>query len=827
MIFLLSRRLPRSYPVLALLATNLVISMPAPLAKRSPETVSSDGTNGFFSVPKILEIQLPLKIASKDDLVAWAKYVMGLMASKINITLAAVKETPKSSESVEKSDNIKQLNNVYSGFRGVENVKQDGNIRAFAIGKNFEKSRYAENIRNLENSNKFEHATNFGTVRPLETSRYPEKGKTTSRIGNVSSPKEKLIAIQNLPSSTTAGFDNRKTYSTFATFGIADTTVHSPLAITANINVPKSRIKEQGFKGIFDVANSFKLTNDQQFVPPFPELGPALDFKGNDIFRNANAVSPPPRNYLPVTTTDTIKFPSDPFVTRYFFDGVERNVSSNLGVLPSDLLFTTTLRPSIFNEEIPVPVKSVDLTTQTNLSNSLKPLFRVPFEAVITITRDEPDEQTTLRTEKDMYYVLPTRDPPDRFPPYFDTNYTVTNESGQINVVFDDGSQVTEAKGGTRKEQRKKQEKKKDNSSKQQTKSQKTTPKRPSTISRLIKAFLSLRRNNSLPVDLTPPPLTPQTFQANQKLQTPQRTQVSTERPSSLRHGKRNQTTLAQQLEDDDDNDDDNDSSEKKSNESDDDVETNGGDENNGSKENSSDESGDSSDYDDDDEEEGGGSVQAVIELFQLAAPILEDLSDPESDADIADVLNGALPILQELSEGDGENPGYDIPGLLVPILLQFSEGPDGQRDSAAILTPLLQLSAPLIGPLVGPLLVPLSRQSSKPPGNGGSSAANLIKTLLGPLLEPTGPGKMSQLSKLIAGIVSNLSKISSNGKGKSDITSLVKAVVAGSVAGTSAGSSGPRDSYGAPTSYGGDSGGGNGGGGTSYYPPNYQFRGP
>lgn len=35
-------------------------------------------------------------------------------------------------------------------------------------------------------------------------------------------------------------------------------------------------------------------------------------------------------------------------------------------------------------------------------------------------------------------------------------------------------------------------------------------------------------------------------------------------------------------------------------------------------------------------------------------------------------------------------------------------------RDSGAILTPLLQLSAPLIGPLVGPLVVPLSRQSSQ-----------------------------------------------------------------------------------------------------------------
>lgn len=43
---------------------------------------------------------------------------------------------------------------------------------------------------------------------------------------------------------------------------------------------------------------------------------------------------------------------------------------------------------------------------------------------------------------------------------------------------------------------------------------------------------------------------------------------------------------------------------------------------------------------------------------------------------------------------------------------------------------------------------------------------------------------------------------------GKSDLASLVKAVVAGAIAGTSAGSSGSngaKDTYGAPTSYGAD----------------------
>ncbi|XP_076620371.1 uncharacterized protein LOC143341370 [Colletes latitarsis] len=800
MLFLLSRGSPRSFPVLALLATNLVISMPAPPTKRSPGDASGDGKNGFSNAPKVLEIQLPLKIATKDDLVAWAKYVMGLMASKINITLAAVKETPKASENIRNPSNVKQSRNN-SGFRVAENAKQSGNTRVYATAMNMGNSRYAENVRNYGDPRNFERNMNLGTVRPAENGRQPDNARIPSRLTNFSTPKEKPIAVSNLPNTANIGLGNRQPFSTFAALGVADTTIHSPLAITANINVPRPRIKEQDFKEAFQAANSLKVGGAEHlFVPSFPDFGPVLDIKGNDIFKNFNTVSPPPRTYLPVTTIDSIKFPNDPFVTRYFFDGVERNISNNIGLQPSDIMFTT-LRPLIFNEEIPLPVKSVDLTTQKNVSNPLKPLFRLPFEAVITITREDTSEPTTLKTDKDKYYAVPTRNPPDQFPPYFDTNYTITNESGQINVVFDDGSQVTESLN--RNEKKKQEKKKKESSNKQPQKTEKT-PKRPSTISRLIKAFLTLRKNDTLPVDLTPPPLQPQKL-TTQKFTTPQRTQTYPERPSSSRHGNRNRTILAQRLEDDDDDDDS--GSEKTSDEDGGDGDGNGGDDdddNDGDKEDSSDESGSSESESSEEEEEPGGSVQAVISLLQLAAPILDDLSDPESDADIRDVLQAGLPLLEELSEGDGENPGVDIPGLLVPILLQLSAGPEGRRDSAAILTPLLQLSAPLIGPLSGPLIVPLSHQSSNPPGKGGSSIGALVKTSLGPLLEPPAPGKMPPLTNLVAGIVSSLSK---NGKGKSDITSLVKAVIAGSVAGSSAGSSGGhRDTYAAPTNYGGDS---------------------
>ncbi|KOC71300.1 hypothetical protein WH47_00057 [Habropoda laboriosa] len=608
MLLLLTRRVPTSYPVLALIATNLVISMPAPPFKRSPE----DPPSGFSSVPKILEIQLPLKIATKDDLVAWAKYVMGLMASRINITNPS--------------------------FKHFDGVKTSNGVQQFANSKTPENVRYAENVRNL---------------------------------------------------GQTVNYDQGK--------------------IPANVRPLQSGIKEPIFKGTFDTTNSLKPGEQQLFVPQFPDFGPAIEVKINDIFRNTNAVSPPTRTYLPVTTTtDSIKFPTDPFATRYFFDGVERNVSNNLGVFSSDVTFTTH-SPLAFNDEIPLPVKSIDLSPQQRnltLTTPIQPLYKLPFEAVITFTREEPFETTTLNNDRgQLFTVVPTRGPLEQFPPYFDRNYTLTKESGQVNVVFDDGTQVTQSLNNTR-EERKKQGKQKDSSKRQQSKKQKSSKGQTSPIGQLLKTFVALRRNNTKPAeDLSPPPLnqeaplfTTQGVPTRQRL--PQRTQLyPTDRPPSIRQGKRNRTSLAQELE-------------------------------------------------------------------------------PDSDADISDVLQAALPIIQELSEADGE--GFDIPAILVPILLQFSEGRDGMRDSAAILTPVLQLIAPLIGPLVGPLVVPLSRQSSQPPGQGGSSVGDLVKGLLGPLLENSGKG------------------------GKSDIMSLVKAIVAGSVAGTSAGSSGTtKDSYGAPTSYG------------------------
>ncbi|KAG7198388.1 hypothetical protein KM043_005779 [Ampulex compressa] len=249
-------------------------------------------------------------------------------------------------------------------------------------------------------------------------------------------------------------------------------------------------------------------------------------------------------------------------------------------------------------------------------------------------------------------------------------------------------------------------------------------------------------------------------------------------------------------------------------------------------------------DYDYDDDDGGpGGSLQQLVELLPLVLPILQDLSDsletsmtqrlfpenytspfqkhspppfspptqaslrfqPNTETDVAELLQAAIPLVQGLSEGDGEEEPPDFAGIFVPILLNIIGGPDGQgSDPNAILGPLIQLLAPFIGPIIGPLIGPLSQQSSNTPQEGGSSFSTLVQAIVGPLSQPTGPGYMSPFSTLIAGVVASLSKELTNGQGGLDLSSLVKAVVSGFLAGTSAGLSKNKDTAMAPTSYGG-----------------------
>ncbi|XP_063986664.1 uncharacterized protein LOC135167416 [Diachasmimorpha longicaudata] len=215
----------------------------------------------------------------------------------------------------------------------------------------------------------------------------------------------------------------------------------------------------------------------------------------------------------------------------------------------------------------------------------------------------------------------------------------------------------------------------------------------------------------------------------------------------------------------------------------------------------------------DDSDEEAGGSLGSVAELVPLALPILEGLSDPESEDDLIEVIQAAVPILQGLSEGDDDEGGgvNDLIAMIVPVIIRIINGKDGQGiDLAALFGPIFSLLAPFIGPVLAPIIGPLIRTISNPPTEGSSLGA-LITAIAGPLSAPQEPSGMSPLSIVIAGTTAALLReLKLGAPGGSDVGALVGSILSGVLAGTSAGlsggSSGGTESaspapYGAPVS--------------------------
>ncbi|XP_074100109.1 uncharacterized protein LOC141528117 isoform X2 [Cotesia typhae] len=197
---------------------------------------------------------------------------------------------------------------------------------------------------------------------------------------------------------------------------------------------------------------------------------------------------------------------------------------------------------------------------------------------------------------------------------------------------------------------------------------------------------------------------------------------------------------------------------------------------------------------DDDEEEEDGGSLGSVADLLPLALPILEDLSDPESDADLIEILQAGIPILAGLSEPDEDGNGgaKELIDMIIPVVTKIVNGPDGQGiDLGALIGPIFSLLAPFIGPVLAPVIGPLVRAISNPPTEGSSLGA-LLAAITGPLSTPQEPSGMSPLAIVIAGTTAALLRELKPGlPGGLDVGALVGAVLTGVISGTSAGLSG------------------------------------
>ncbi|XP_011638899.1 uncharacterized protein LOC105428338 [Pogonomyrmex barbatus] len=719
MFFVLPRILSRSNCILILVISNFASSAPLKSWKRSPH----QSEHGFSTVPKILEIQLPLKISTKEDLIAWSRYVTSLMTSKINFTSTTLKNSP----SVERR--VPFVNN--SGLKSKEMMKE-ASLNEKRQGVNYPARRLKEP--------------------PVERA------------------DDKVVAYP-LP----VGAMKMSTPSPQDSSTLPNLNINGPIDFGQYMD--------------FNIGNPFQQT----------EL---------DTFGNFEILAQPPAAMylpLPLTTTNTAK-------------SYQNNKNTSGFEEPAKLQTTRTSQFRVkannkLGQVLPTDVN--EGLIGTNLSHIGEPLLTFPFQALITITKEVP-EATISKTQPRDYSAINIKNSPNEFSSQFGKNHTLMNESAQVNVVLNDfvtGTGRAKTKGSqVKKEEQKKGEQNARGQKKQNEKKTKNVKKKKtSSIKRqafvlgdLLRTLGILRKlpKNTTEINVATPVLSILKGTNTQKIQVAFEEVSRSQAEGHLKDGtppplpsreRRNETFLAQQLDDDDDNDENEETEENEENDEQMEAQLD--------------------DDDDEEEEEEGGSIQTILDLLPVAAPILEDLSDPESDVDLAEVLQAAIPLLEGLSDPDEEG-GIDIPGVLVPLSQRLSEGPDGQgSDSGAILGPLIQLIAPLIGPLVGPLIGPLSRTSSGPGGKEGSASA--LAAASGPLSQPEGAYGQSILSGLVASITARLSKELAASAGESDVKSLVSAIVSGVLAGASAGSSGQKgysynkpnhrpDTYYAPTTYGG-----------------------
>lgn len=380
--FMLSRILSRSNCILILIIFNLASSAPLKPQKHLP----FQSEQGFSTSPKILEIQLPLKISSKEDLVAWSKYVTSLIAPKINFT-SPLKNSPSVENRVPFTSN--------SGNSKLKEMMKKAPLNEKRQGLNYPARRLKEPHTQRADEKVVAYPLPMGAMKPT-----------------ASSP-------QNSPSLSTSNFNGPTNFGQYMDFNIG---------------------------------NLFQQSE--------------IDTFGNFDF----LLQPPTNMYLPLSPRpiDTAKL---------YQNTVDKNVSGESAKLQKNSLnLHIKADNNEFGQTLPIAVNNG--LTGVNLSHTGEPLLTFPFQAVITISKDLPAAAMISKQSKDYTAIGGL---PNEFLPYFEQNYTFTDESGQVNVFNDfitDTSEtktrtnVKKGKGGEKEQnirEQKKQSQKKMKSSKKQS----------------------------------------------------------------------------------------------------------------------------------------------------------------------------------------------------------------------------------------------------------------------------------------------------------------------------------------------------------------------
>lgn len=268
----------------ALLLVDRALTLPAPAARSSSASNTQDKRP-----PKLVEIKLPVKITSMEDLIAWAKNAMRSMASRIDITLASVDE-------------------------------------------------------------------------PVDAKR--DKSKPSPSAAPPRQREPLSLSFETRPPGAPGAL-----LSTFAS-------LISP---------------DSAFDTVVDDGNYLQSREDS-------------------LYGNVNAYVP-----LLFEDLDIAKYREEA-IRKYYVDQAKRENDENARMDKAPVRYAQAVAQQTSKVDVgDAKVKSVASKNNKDAGKPA-PVITVPFEAVVTITRESAPEPTRKTFEE-------TRDPPDEFPPYFEKEY--------------------------------------------------------------------------------------------------------------------------------------------------------------------------------------------------------------------------------------------------------------------------------------------------------------------------------------------------------------------------------------------------------------------
>lgn len=453
-----------------------------------------------FDNPKstVVRDEVPRKFSSKDEFTNWASYAMRVMAAKLNNTFFSIKDKMKKSVS---DDDVKR-----EPFQRASNFESSVN-RKKTVDRN-------KNMNNSESITKMDLVASTMVTNNV----VPDMVSTNTVLNNmVANSTESTNVVSTIIPTTTVSANNIESTTTAPAekeirdmksvdmitqkqieeldSGKNDDPKKMIHAERRQFNLP---IKTFGDPALFNP--HFSLADDPRDYQHFSNYLSQLFANHYDIGENKIIIRAP--DFLPPVPTPAAYIPlfvqhpdysgyQDGQVIKNQFGGGDGGTNSkndlaalrasapsmpsisSTTAIPSTTSTTSTTTttttetpaPKTEVEDFSKPIKLLDASRESiRPLAEIRPIISVPFEAIITITRESHPTSSTplpsitpisstpsisseklttslpinLSQDSRNYYEIVTRDPPDDFPPFFKRNNSFSNEFGNVDVVFQD-----------------------------------------------------------------------------------------------------------------------------------------------------------------------------------------------------------------------------------------------------------------------------------------------------------------------------------------------------------------------------------------------------